>query len=100
MRRWKRRARRAGPRLCGGGDRGAQPGAALGGGAKDIKALITDSVEKVGSGSALVNEAGATMNEIVTSVRRVTDIIRDQPAGHEQETGIEQINRRWRRWTR
>jgi methyl-accepting chemotaxis protein-1 (serine sensor receptor) len=57
-------------------------------------------VEKVGSGSALVNEAGATMNEIVTSVRRVTDIIRDQPAGREQETGIEQINRRWRRWTR
>ncbi|HEX5343338.1 MAG TPA: methyl-accepting chemotaxis protein [Duganella sp.] len=61
--------------------------------AKDIKALITDSVEKVGSGSALVNEAGATMNEIVTSVRRVTDIISEiSSAGREQEIGIEQIN--------
>jgi methyl-accepting chemotaxis protein len=61
--------------------------------AKDIKALITDSVEKVGSGSALVNEAGATMGEIVTSVRRVTDIISEiSSAGREQEIGIEQIN--------
>ncbi|MYM25117.1 HAMP domain-containing protein [Duganella sp. FT135W] len=61
--------------------------------AKDIKALITDSVEKVGSGSALVNEAGATMEEIVTSVRRVTDIISEiSSAGREQEIGIEQIN--------
>ncbi|NVM77737.1 methyl-accepting chemotaxis protein [Duganella sp. SG902] len=61
--------------------------------AKDIKALITDSVEKVGSGSALVNEAGATMQEIVTSVRRVTDIITEiSSAGREQEIGIEQIN--------
>ncbi len=61
--------------------------------AKDIKALITDSVEKVGSGSALVNEAGATMQEIVTSVRRVTDIISEiSSAGREQEIGIEQIN--------
>jgi methyl-accepting chemotaxis protein-1 (serine sensor receptor) len=50
-------------------------------------------VEKVGSGSALVNEAGATMNEIVTSVRRVTDIISEiSSAGREQEIGIEQIN--------
>jgi methyl-accepting chemotaxis protein len=61
--------------------------------AKDIKALITDSVEKVGTGSALVNEAGATMEEIVTSVRRVTDIISEiSSAGREQEIGIEQIN--------
>ncbi len=61
--------------------------------AKDIKALITDSVEKVGSGSALVNEAGSTMQEIVTSVRRVTDIIGEiSEAGREQEIGIEQIN--------
>ncbi|SHM42548.1 methyl-accepting chemotaxis sensory transducer with TarH sensor [Duganella sacchari] len=61
--------------------------------AKDIKALITDSVEKVGSGSALVNEAGETMQDIVTSVRRVTDIISEiSQAGLEQETGIEQIN--------
>ncbi|MYM26865.1 HAMP domain-containing protein [Duganella sp. CY15W] len=61
--------------------------------AKDIKALITDSVEKVGSGSALVNEAGETMHDIVNSVRRVTDIISEiSQAGREQETGIEQIN--------
>jgi methyl-accepting chemotaxis protein len=61
--------------------------------AKDIKALITDSVEKVGSGSSLVNEAGTTMQEIVNSVRRVTDIIGEiSEAGREQEVGIEQIN--------
>ncbi|MYM35748.1 HAMP domain-containing protein, partial [Duganella sp. FT94W] len=61
--------------------------------AKDIKALITDSVEKVGSGSALVNEAGSTMEEIVTSVKRVSDIIGEiSSAGREQEIGIEQIN--------
>jgi len=61
--------------------------------AKDIKALITDSVEKVGSGSTLVNEAGSTMEEIVTSVKRVTDIISEiSSAGREQEIGIEQIN--------
>ncbi len=61
--------------------------------AKDIKALITDSVEQVGSGSALVNQAGSTMDEIVSSVRRVSDIISEiSAAGHEQETGIEQIN--------
>ncbi|MGV7206592.1 methyl-accepting chemotaxis protein [Oxalobacteraceae bacterium A2-2] len=61
--------------------------------AKDIKALINDSVEKVGSGSSLVNEAGATMQEIVASVQRVTAIISEiSAAGREQEVGIEQIN--------
>jgi methyl-accepting chemotaxis protein len=61
--------------------------------AKDIKALITDSVEKVGSGSTLVNEAGATMQDIVTSVHRVTEIISEiSAAGREQEIGIDQIN--------
>jgi methyl-accepting chemotaxis protein-1 (serine sensor receptor) len=61
--------------------------------AKDIKQLITDSVEKVGTGSALVNEAGTTMTEIVTSVRRVTQIMGEiTSAGREQELGIEQIN--------
>jgi hypothetical protein len=43
--------------------------------AKEIKELIGDSVEKVGAGSKLVEEAGATMGEIVTSVQRVTDIM-------------------------
>jgi len=61
--------------------------------AKDIKQLITDSVEQVYTGSALVNEAGATMNEIVGSVRRVNQIMDEiSAAGSEQEVGIEQIN--------
>jgi len=61
--------------------------------AKDIKQLITDSVEQVYTGSALVNEAGTTMQEIVASVRRVTQIMDEiSAAGSEQEVGIEQIN--------
>src|SRR5690606_20488059 len=43
--------------------------------AKEIKALITDSVQNVEGGSALVEEAGATMEEIVNSIKRVTDIM-------------------------
>ena len=47
----------------------------------------------MGTGSALVNEAGTTMTEIVTSVRRVTQIMGEiTSAGREQELGIEQIN--------
>jgi methyl-accepting chemotaxis protein-1 (serine sensor receptor) len=61
--------------------------------AKDIKSLIDDSVEKVSSGSALVSETGSTMEEVVASVRRVTDIMGEiSAAGREQELGIEQIN--------
>ncbi|HYD97009.1 MAG TPA: methyl-accepting chemotaxis protein [Noviherbaspirillum sp.] len=61
--------------------------------AKEIKALIDDSVEKVGSGARLVDEAGATMQEIVDSVRRVTDIMGEiTAASQEQTAGIEQIN--------
>jgi methyl-accepting chemotaxis protein len=61
--------------------------------AKEIKGLIGDSVEKVGEGSRLVQDAGATMEEIVSSVRRVTDIMAEiTAASHEQEAGIEQIN--------
>nr|WP_315257204.1 methyl-accepting chemotaxis protein [uncultured Duganella sp.] len=61
--------------------------------AKEIKALIGDSVEKVGAGSKLVEEAGATMGEIVTSVQRVTDIMGEiSMATQEQSTGIDQIN--------
>ena len=63
------------------------------GAAKEIKSLIGDSVEKVDAGSKLVNQAGATMDEIVASVKRVTDIMGEiTAAGHEQETGIGQIN--------
>ncbi|NEX59960.1 methyl-accepting chemotaxis protein [Noviherbaspirillum galbum] len=61
--------------------------------AKEIKALINNSVEKVETGSKLVADAGATMEEIVESVRRVTDIMGEITAAtQEQTSGIEQIN--------
>ena len=61
--------------------------------AKEIKSLIEDSVEKVEAGSKLVDQAGATMGEIVASVKRVTDIIDEiASASAEQTSGIEQIN--------
>ncbi|BBB62007.1 methyl-accepting chemotaxis protein [Undibacterium sp. KW1] len=61
--------------------------------AKEIKTLISDSVEKVGAGTRLVDQAGATMDEVVQSVRRVTDVIAEiSAASNEQSTGIEQIN--------
>jgi methyl-accepting chemotaxis protein len=63
------------------------------GAAKEIKELIGDSVDKVEAGSRLVNEAGATMDEIVASVKRVTDIMGEiAAASHEQELGIDQIH--------
>ncbi|MDP3672593.1 MAG: methyl-accepting chemotaxis protein [Telluria sp.] len=61
--------------------------------AREIKSLIGDSVEKVDAGSALVNQAGITMDEIVASVRRVTDIMGEiAAASGEQEAGIGQIH--------
>jgi methyl-accepting chemotaxis protein len=61
--------------------------------AKEIKGLIDDSSEKVGTGSRLVQEAGNTMGDIVESVRRVTDILNEiSSASQEQSAGIEQIN--------
>jgi methyl-accepting chemotaxis protein len=61
--------------------------------AKEIKTLIGDSVDKVEEGSRQVQEAGKTMDEIVDSVRRVTDIMAEiQAASQEQTQGIEQIN--------
>ncbi|CAN7216909.1 methyl-accepting chemotaxis protein [Variovorax paradoxus] len=61
--------------------------------AKEIKGLIDDSVGKVDVGSALVGEAGKTMEEIVSGVKRVTDIIGEiTAASHEQAQGIEQVN--------
>ncbi|WP_454831174.1 methyl-accepting chemotaxis protein [Pseudoxanthomonas wuyuanensis] len=61
--------------------------------AKEIKGLIDDSVGKVSDGSKLVNQAGATMSEIVASVQRVTDIMAEiSAASQEQSAGIEQVN--------
>ncbi len=61
--------------------------------AKEITALIGDSVEKVDSGSKLVDQAGATMAEIVQAVKRVTDIMSEiAAASNEQSSGIEQVN--------
>ncbi|MED5618665.1 methyl-accepting chemotaxis protein [Ideonella sp. BN130291] len=61
--------------------------------AKEIKALIGTSVDKVETGSRLVQDAGSTMNEIVASVQRVTDIIGEiTAASSEQSSGIGQVN--------
>ena len=61
--------------------------------AKEIKTLIGDSVVKVDAGSKLVDEAGLTMDQIVTSVKRVADIMREiSAASLEQSDGIEEIN--------
>jgi methyl-accepting chemotaxis protein len=61
--------------------------------AKEIKGLISDSVEKVGNGTKLVDQAGKTMEEIVTSIKRVTDIMSEiTAASQEQSAGIEQVN--------
>ncbi|MES2256950.1 MAG: methyl-accepting chemotaxis protein [Pseudomonadota bacterium] len=62
--------------------------------AREIKVLIDDSVEKVGIGALLVEQAGATMDEIVTSVGRVSGIIAAITASsQEQSSGIERTNR-------
>jgi ABC-type transporter Mla subunit MlaD len=62
--------------------------------AKEIKDLIQDSVGKIEAGSALVNQSGQTLGEIVESVKRVTDIIAEiAAASQEQSAGIDQVNR-------
>ena len=62
--------------------------------AKEIKGLIGDSVEKVDLGARLVDQAGATMEQVVESIRRVTDIMAEiTHATQEQTGGIEQVNR-------
>ena len=61
--------------------------------AKEIKTLINDSVEKVDAGGKLVDQAGVTMEEIVQSITRVTDIMSEiASASMEQTMGIEQVN--------
>ncbi len=62
--------------------------------AKEIKELIDTSVERVQSGSALVDEAGRTMTEIISAVQRVTDIMGEiAAASEEQSSGIDQVAR-------
>jgi methyl-accepting chemotaxis protein len=61
--------------------------------AKEIKSLIGNSVERVGTGSRLVADAGTTMSEIVASVQRVSDIIGEiTAAATEQSSGIGEVN--------
>ncbi|MBC3862331.1 HAMP domain-containing protein [Undibacterium jejuense] len=61
--------------------------------AKEIKTLINDSVEKVGIGGKLVDQAGATMQEVVASVQRLTTVISEiANANQEQSSGLNQIN--------
>ena len=61
--------------------------------AKEIKGLIADSVDKVGMGSKLVDEAGSTMQEVVESIRQVATLMGDiTVASQEQTRGIEQVN--------
>ena len=63
------------------------------GAAKEIKALIDDSVGKVATGTRLVGQAGSTMAEVVASIQRVTAIMAEiSNASSEQTSGIEQIN--------
>ncbi len=61
--------------------------------AEEIKGLIGDSASKVDEGTRLVNEAGATMEEIVTSIRQVTDLVGEiSTASQEQSSGLDQVN--------
>jgi methyl-accepting chemotaxis protein len=63
------------------------------GAAKEIKGLIQDSLKKVEKGSELVNRSGETLQGIVSSVTRVTDIVGEiAAASEEQSTGVEQVN--------
>lgn len=62
--------------------------------AKEIKGLINESIQRVMDGSELVNQSGKTLEEIVSSVKRVTDIIAEiSAASQEQASGIDQVNK-------
>ena len=61
--------------------------------AREIKSLIDDSVDKVGAGTRLVEQAGKTMGQVVDSVQRVSDIVNEiSSATQEQSTGIAEVN--------
>ena len=60
--------------------------------AEEIKALIETSVARVSQGSALVDKAGVTMTEVVTAIKRVTDLMGEiSAASHEQSLGVSQV---------
>jgi methyl-accepting chemotaxis protein len=60
--------------------------------AKEIKTLIGASVDRVEHGTTLVDQAGATMNEVVSAIKRVTDIMGEiSAASHEQSLGVAQV---------
>ena len=60
--------------------------------AREIKGLIGDSVQRVERGTTLVDQAGSTMDEVVTAIRRVTDIVGEISAGSsEQSMGVEHV---------
>jgi methyl-accepting chemotaxis protein len=62
--------------------------------AKDIKELISDSVQKIENGNALVNQSGATMDKVVISIKRVNDIMAEiAAASAEQATGIDEVSK-------
>jgi methyl-accepting chemotaxis protein len=62
--------------------------------AKEIKELIQDSVAKVGDGAKLVDASGKTLEEIVSAVKKVSDIVGEiATASREQASGIEQVNK-------
>ncbi len=62
--------------------------------AKEIKGLINESIQRVSDGSELVDQSGKTLEEIVGSVKRVTDIIAEiSAASQEQASGIDQVNK-------
>jgi methyl-accepting chemotaxis protein len=62
--------------------------------AQEIKALVEDSVHKVEGGTELVNRSGETLEEIVTAVKRVTEVVAEiAAASHEQSLGVDVVNR-------
>jgi methyl-accepting chemotaxis protein len=61
--------------------------------AREIKELITGSVERIGSGTALVQSAGQSMDQIVSSIQRVTEVVAEiATTASEQSNGINQVN--------
>ena len=93
------RAGEQGRGLRGGGRRGAQPAQRSAEAAREIKSLITASVEQVEQGNALATQAGSTMGDIVNSIRRVSDIVaRSAPRAPSRAAASARSARPSRRW--